>query len=71
MPMWRPRLRPASIRSSAISRLGPISTAFQGRPQVLLACSFFQSVKPSWCFEVSATYFAPERSKTSAQWSGS
>src|ERR1022692_2327963 len=29
MPMCRPRRRPASMSSSAISRLGPISTAFQ------------------------------------------
>jgi hypothetical protein len=53
-----------------MSRFGPMSTAFHGRFHVLLACSFFQSVKPSWCLEVRATYFAPERSNTSAHWSG-
>src|SRR5437899_7800081 len=69
--MRRPLRRTASERSPSTSRFGPISTAFHGRPQVADASLLGHSANPSWCFEVSATYFAPDRANTSAQWSGS
>ena len=65
--MRRPFRRTASVRSPRTSRFGPISTAFHGRPQIADASLLGHSAKPSWCFDVSTTYFAPERAKTSAQ----
>ena len=70
MPGFTEVLRNAVNRSPSTSLLGPASAAFQEKFLALLASLLGQSAKPSWCLEVSTTYFAPDASISFAHSSG-